>query len=315
MELFHPSTFQLKAGEDKAILRKEEASILGEYDEVIVGGGVALRFKGGSRVIPNKLYAQDVEIVKYLAVLGVHGEYDDDLWWLREDEFAVTARGADDAYSEHMKELRASWGRISKDSLKEPLYAPRFPSSAGAKADWDALIARALELHNLGKVPGLVAQGARGRWLNEGPMNVFPALSLIRDTNLADLRRDPEMRACISDLRLHEAATGGSTPVSEALVGVSADEVEVPVVDESSVVVREVGEHVVVRETGEQADPVTPAVAVAAARAEERADRVRESSEVRCAPRISNLRAQCWQSARTSPPRRPLSRTRVALAS
>jgi len=157
---FDASNKMLKAGEDKAIDR-DEGSELGTFSEVIVGGGIALRYtQARAQSVPTNVRITDVEIVKYVAEYSLAGEWVDSAWWTRVDEFSVPA--SDENY-EKFKTLKRTWARVNKEGLPEPLYAPRFPGTAGSAADWEALTARAVELHNEGKVPGLIGFGAKVR--------------------------------------------------------------------------------------------------------------------------------------------------------
>ena len=94
--------------------------------------------------------------------------------------------------------------RDSKDALDQPLYAPKFPGTAGAKANWDGLLEHVIELHNDGKINGFVSFGARKEW-PRAPQ-VFPTLRMIRDANMASLKRDSEVK-----LLLQEALVVGGT--------------------------------------------------------------------------------------------------------
>ena len=173
-QLFEDAHAYLKAGAGASTAREVEEQSCASETSTIAGGGIALRLLNGhAKTVPPKIKADDVEVVRYLAVGGLAGEFSDCLWWARED-------------SPDLPALKRSWGRVDKGALSEPLFAPRFPGTAGAKADWDALKADAVALHCSGKVPGLIAVGARDKWL-EQPM-VYPILGKIKAANWDDLK-------------------------------------------------------------------------------------------------------------------------------
>jgi hypothetical protein len=158
--LFDASNVMLKAGEDMATAR-DDASELGTFSEVISGGGIAVRLTAPRAVaVPKTIRISEVEIIKFHSVHSLAGEWAECSWWLREDEFNLSSS---DPNCEKMKALKRTWARVKKEALPEPLYAPRLPGTAHAGSDWDALAAHMVELHNAGKVPGLIATGPRVR--------------------------------------------------------------------------------------------------------------------------------------------------------
>ena len=110
---------------------------------------------GRAKSVPTVLSIKDVEIIRFMAVSGLAGEYADAVWWAREDQFSDGAV---------MAAIKKSWARVNKEALDQPLYAPKFPGAAGAKANWDALLNHVIELHNDGKVDGLISFGSRKEW-------------------------------------------------------------------------------------------------------------------------------------------------------
>ena len=177
--LFDSSDGMLKAGEDVAVPRDDE-SIIGDFHEMISGGGMALRYMvRGAKAVPMPVKFEDVEILKFFSLSSLAGEWADTKWWLREDSFNVPAT---DALHAKYAALKKSWARVNKDALRLPLYAPRFVGAAGSKEDFDLLKQRAIDLHNAGKAPGLIAVGSRDKWLR-APMAIWPPLRDIRAEN------------------------------------------------------------------------------------------------------------------------------------
>jgi hypothetical protein len=185
--LFDTANAHLVAGA-AAALERDDASKNGAISAMIVGGGVALRIPK-VRSVPTKIQVKDLEVLKFLAVGGLSGEHEDGLWWQREDQFNF--KDGEEGF-EAARAMKRSWSRVAKGAVDEPLFAPRFPGSAGSKDDWDRLVERAVELHNAGKLPGYVAMGAKNEWL-DGPV-VWPSLLTIRSANLDSLKKDPEVR-------------------------------------------------------------------------------------------------------------------------
>ena len=74
-----------------------------------------------------------------------------------------------------IKALKRSWARVNKDALPAPLFAPRFAGAPGSKADWDALLAHVIELHNAEKLPGFITCGARKAGNPMGEAEAKPA--------------------------------------------------------------------------------------------------------------------------------------------
>ena len=177
-----------------------DESIIGSFNEVIVGGAVALHFKAARSTIPSIVNLDQVEAIPFLAMLSLGGEYDGAMWWVRVD--AITAcRSADADQFNKYKLMKMSWARVDKEKLHTVLFAPRFPGTVGAAADWDALKAHAVELHNAGRAPGLIACGARAAWLNE-PVMLYPTLAAIRGANYLTLMSDKEIRSVVTEMEI-----------------------------------------------------------------------------------------------------------------
>lgn len=186
--LFDAANVYLKA--DASMALRDEDSTTGAINSMIIGGGISLHYTPMARTVPAKIKLEDVELLKFMAVGGLSGEHADGAWWSREDQFNLKA--ADDGY-DAARSMKRSWGRVVKTALDEPLLAPRFPGSSGSKEDWVALAARAVELHNDGLIPGVVAVGAKSRWL-DAPI-IYPSLAKIREANYEALKKDHEVRA------------------------------------------------------------------------------------------------------------------------
>ena len=191
-----------------------DESIIGSFNEVIVGGAVALHFKAARSTIPSIVSLDQVEAIPFLAMLSLGGEYDGAMWWVRVD--AITAcRSADADQFNKYKLMKMSWARVDKEKLHTVLFAPRFPGTVGAAADWDALKAHAVELHNAGRAPGLIACGARAAWLNE-PVMLYPTLAAIRGANYLTLMSDKEIRSVVTEMEIDakelEAANDDDEP-------------------------------------------------------------------------------------------------------
>ena len=184
--LFDRFDVQLVAGTDAAVVRDENSST-GELNVMIVGGGISVWFNGRGKV-PAHITIKEVEVMKYIAVGGLAGEYADGSWWEREDQFNLM----DPADShEAPKAMKRSWARVNKIGLPEPLLAPCFPGSAGSKDDWDRIVDHVVELHNAGTLSGFISGGAKDKWL-QAPL-VYPSLAAIRSANLEALKCDPEV--------------------------------------------------------------------------------------------------------------------------
>ena len=185
--LYDPFNAHLVAGSAVASVRDENSST-GAVSTMIVVGGVSVRFTGRGKV-PVPLLVKDVEVTKFIAVCGLTGEHADGIWWVREDQFNLM--DADDNF-EAPKAMKRSWGRVIKTALKEPLYAPRFPGTAGSREDWERLVDRSVELHNEGKLADFIATGAKDKWLN-APF-VYPPLATISLSDMDLLKSDPEVQ-------------------------------------------------------------------------------------------------------------------------
>ena len=108
--------------------RGEEGSCTGELQEMITGGGIAVRLLDGrAKSVPPILELKDVEILRFMSVTALVGEHADACWWVREDQ--LTVRDGDDGYAAAQL-MKRTWQRINKEALPTPLYAPRFPRSA-----------------------------------------------------------------------------------------------------------------------------------------------------------------------------------------
>ena len=217
--IFDYSNSVLKAGEVDAVPREDESEV-GDFHEMLSGGGVAVRHLArGTKAVPATIEVGDLEVVKYLAATSLAGEFEDGAWWVRSDEFSVPSNPL------HAKcsALKRSWARVDKDALPMPLFAPRFPGTAGSTEDYTALVQRVVDLHNAGKVPGLVAHGARDKWLR-APVAVYPSLLLIREANADALKCDNEVKFLISDLNLESLAESNA-----AAAATSAGAMEPPV--------------------------------------------------------------------------------------
>ena len=187
--LFDAFNGHLEAGSDRPVQRTD-ASSAGAINCMIVGGGVALRFNGRSKHIPTMLTSREVDVIKFIAVGALAGEHTDSMWWEREDVFSLM--DADDNF-EAPKAMKRSWARVVKSALNQPVYAPRYPGTAGSKDDWDRLVEHALELHNQGKLSGFIGSGAKDKWLT-APL-VYPSMATMRSANMQALKSDSEVRA------------------------------------------------------------------------------------------------------------------------
>ena len=128
MTLFESSHQHLKAGAEESVTRGEEGSCTGELQEMITGGGIAVRLLDGrAKSVPPILELKDVEILRFMSVTALVGEHADACWWVREDQ--LTVRDGDDGYATAQL-MKRMWQRINKEALPTPLYAPRFPRSA-----------------------------------------------------------------------------------------------------------------------------------------------------------------------------------------
>ena len=89
-ELFNSSHNMLKAGSDLAVAREEE-SVLGAFAEIISGGGIAARFVGAGgravQAVPAIVKADQLDIMPFMSVTCVAGEWQDAMWWMRKDSF------------------------------------------------------------------------------------------------------------------------------------------------------------------------------------------------------------------------------------
>lgn len=136
-QLIYDNSFSfLKANKSTAEPRKDEGSQCGSVQEIIAGGGIAVRLANGhAKSVPSCVSFKDVEMLKFMAVTGLTGEYVDALWWAREDQFLTTKTSANHA---EVSAMKRSWARVAKDMLYKPLYAPRFPGTGGSADDWAA---------------------------------------------------------------------------------------------------------------------------------------------------------------------------------
>ena len=212
-----------------------DESIIGSFNEVIIGGAVALHFKAARSTIPSIVNLDQVEAIPFLAMLSLGGEYDGAMWWVRVD--AITAcRSADADQFNKYKLMKMSWARVDKEKLHTVLFAPRFPGTVGAAADWDALKAHAVELHNAGRAPGLIACGARAAWLNE-PVMLYPTLAAIRGANYLTLMNDKEIRSVVTEMEIDakelEAANDDDEPEDDDADEELGEVLEGPVVPEA----------------------------------------------------------------------------------
>ena len=233
--LFESAISHLKAGAAVADCREEE-STLGDLTSTILGGGIAVRLADGKKKsVPAKVEAKELEMLRFMAIVGLSGEHVDAVWWAREDQLVVAS--SHESYA-GITQLKRAWARVKKDALSEPLFAPRFPTSSGAKADWDALLACVVDLHNSGKVPGLISHGKRDRW-PDAP-NVYPSSASIRDANLASLKEDGEIKMILSDIELEaglpeaeaESVEGAETAPAQPTL---TDVMELEVVEDGDV--------------------------------------------------------------------------------
>ena len=77
---------------------------------MIIGGGIAVRLVDGrAKSVPTVLSIKDVEIIRFMAVSGLAGEYADAAWWAREDQFSDGAV---------MAAIKKSWARVNKEALE-----------------------------------------------------------------------------------------------------------------------------------------------------------------------------------------------------
>ena len=235
-DLFDSSHTMLKAGEETPVSR-EEGSVIGSFSEIISGGGVAVRYMGpggrGVQTVPSTVKAENLELMQFMSVTSLAGEWQDASWWLRKDVFLVSPS---DALHTKYTSMKKSWGRVSKEALKQPLFAPKFPGTAGAATSWAALVEWVVEQHNAGKAPGLIACGSREAWLN-APMCVAPSLGMIRAANLDSLKRDSEIKFVLSDLELAD-----ETLVDETLGGGGEGDADIEAVVVEEPAQREGGE-------------------------------------------------------------------------
>jgi hypothetical protein len=149
----------LKAGATATEQRQEESDA-GAINCMFVGGAITVRVLNGKlKSVPKKLENKDVEMMKFMAVGGLAGEHEDSYWFAREDQ--LLPRPSDENHAA-ISQLKRSWVRVNKEALAQPLYAPLFPSTPNSTPNWDALLARALELHNAGKLEGC-ARPSRAR--------------------------------------------------------------------------------------------------------------------------------------------------------
>jgi hypothetical protein len=186
---FESALSWLKVDTNKSVIReveeKEEEwpTQLGQV--IIIGGGISVRMRDGrARSVPDTITIGQVEMLEFLALAGLEDENvreghaksaDSSLgaWWQRRDLFLHDEIG-------HAQ--RGWWAAVDKGALPEPAFAPRFPGTSGASADWEALLARVVSLHNEGSLPGFITCGARGAWPVGTP--VYPTLKALRDVNL-----------------------------------------------------------------------------------------------------------------------------------
>ena len=115
-----------------------DESMIGSFNEVIIGGAIALHFKAARSTIPSIVNLDQVEAIPFLAMLSLGGEYDGAMWWVRADVISA-CRSADADQFNKYKLMKMSWARVDKEKLHTVLFAPRFPGTVGAAADWDAL--------------------------------------------------------------------------------------------------------------------------------------------------------------------------------
>jgi hypothetical protein len=199
MAMIERCNLMLEADKDAGAPWGDE-SMIGSFNEVIIGGAIALHFKAARSTIPSIVNLDQVEAIPFLAMLSLGGEYDGAMWWVRADVISA-CRSADADQFNKYKLMKMSWARVDKEKLHTVLFAPRFPGTVGAAADWDALKAHAVELHNAGRAPGLIACGARAAWLNE-PVMLYPTLAAIRGANYLTLMSDKEIRSVVTEMEI-----------------------------------------------------------------------------------------------------------------
>ena len=218
---FETMRAHLQPGAEAPILREDQSEV-GALEEMIAGGGISVHLKNGRLVtVPVKVCFDDLEMIRYHAVAGLTGEHADALWWLREDEHGLVG-------------LKRSWGKVKHDTLPVPLFAPKFPSTAGSKAAWDALLQRAMELHNAGALKGFIACGERSTWIKDA--KIWPTLRTIRDSNHGALLEDAEVKALLADVRADadamEMEDAGAMAAAVVDASVGGDTMEVEIVEE-----------------------------------------------------------------------------------
>ena len=95
--------------------------------------------------------------------------------------------------------MRATWQRVDRANLPQPLYAPAWPGAPGCRAEWGLLLERVVELHNEGKMDGFITTGKR--WPAQA--NVFPPLRDIWEQNAGAIRHDQAITDAWQEYREH----------------------------------------------------------------------------------------------------------------
>ena len=184
--LFEDVRSHLRAGVTATKLRDDAGtSSSGSLAEFITGGGIGLKMKNGSlRSVPKKIKTTEVEHRCFFSMSSLTGEHEDGLWWTSENE--LVTHGKNDAAAEWKEAVRRSWSHVNKAALPVPVYAPKFPRTTDAPKTWQALVQRAVDLHNEGALNGFISTGAG--WPEV--CHVFPRLQDIRDENFEALKRE-----------------------------------------------------------------------------------------------------------------------------
>jgi hypothetical protein len=130
-KLFENVRSHLRAGLAESTLRDEAGtSSSGRIDEFITGGGIGLRMKNGSlRTVPKTVKRVEVEYRCFFSLSSLAGEHEDGLWWASEAQLLPEGRQDPDAAEK--ASIRRSWSRVNKEALEQPIYAPKFPRTAG----------------------------------------------------------------------------------------------------------------------------------------------------------------------------------------
>ena len=187
--LFEDVRSHLRAGVTATKLRDDAGtSSSGSLAEFITGGGIGLKMKNGSlRSVPKKIKTTEVEHRCFFSMSSLTGEHDRTRRRSMVDfgERAGHAR-QNDAAAEWKAAVRRSWSHVNKAALPVPVYAPKFPRTTDAPKTWQALVQRAVDLHNEGALNGFISTGAG--WPEV--CHVFPRLQDIRDENFEALKRE-----------------------------------------------------------------------------------------------------------------------------